>query len=202
MYRLVVIFVKKINNLLIMTIKTTFLLAVITIAIFGCTPQNPQPNPPANNVVAVSWQATINGVSNSYSDTYTNSEPTNAQGNNEGQCMYFLPIIALDKGGPFTPGDDVNILIERFEIFSVGTYNITTTTGGGGGAFGLAMSAAGNGVVGSSSYPNTNVVLNITEFNQGSGLIKGNFSGVLGVSPQAGGGTIPVSGQFQAFCGW
>ena len=187
-----------------MTIKTTFLLAVITIAIFGCTPQNPQPNPPANNVVSVSWQATINGVSNSYSDTYTNSEPTNAQGNNEGKCDYGVgvPNLILSKGGPLTPGDDVYIIIGRSEIFSVGTYNITTTTGGGGGAFGLGMSAGDNGVAGSSSEPNTNVVLNITEFNQGSGLIKGNFSGVLGTSPQFGGGTIPVSGQFQAFCGW
>jgi hypothetical protein len=179
--------------------KTPFLIALLSVAIFGCTPDNPPPNPPANNVVAVSWQATINGISNSYSDTYTNSEPTNAQGNNEGQCMYFLPTIALYKGGPFTPGDDVIINIQFNEIFSVGTYNITTPIVGGPNV--VKMSAMVNGVMGHSSYPNTNVVLNITEFNQGGNLIKGNFSGVMGTS-QTGGGTIPVSGQFQAFCGW
>jgi hypothetical protein len=182
--------------------KNSLIILFVLIGLCGCTPQNPQPNPPANNVVAVSWQATINGVSNSYSDTYTNLEPTNAQGNNEGECLYFLPTISLRKGGPFTAGDDVNISIQRNEIFSVGTYVITTTTGGGGGAFGLGMSASVNGILGHSSYPNTNVTLNITEVSAtAGGLIKGNFSGVLGVSPQAGGGTIPVSGQFQAIRG-
>jgi hypothetical protein len=182
-----------------MTIKTTFIFAVITIAIFGCTPQNPQPNPPANNVVAVSWQATINGVSNSYSDTYTNLQPTNAQGNNEGQCLYFLPTISLFKGGPFTPGDDVSIGIEFNEIFSVGTYIITTPIAGGPNV--VQMSASVNGILGHSFYPNTNVTLNITEVSAtAGGLIKGNFSGVMGTS-QTGGGTIPVSGQFQAIRG-
>ncbi|GDX46837.1 hypothetical protein LBMAG24_21650 [Bacteroidota bacterium] len=46
-----------------------FLVVIVTSLFFGCTPDNPPPNPPANNGVAVSWQATINGVSYNYSDT-------------------------------------------------------------------------------------------------------------------------------------
>ncbi len=177
----------------------SFIILFVLLGVYSCTPQNPQPNPPANNVVAVSWQATINGVSNSYSDTYTNLQPTNAQGNNEGQCLYFLPTISLFKGGPFTPGDDVNISIQFNEIFSVGTYNITTPIVGGPNVVG--MSAMVNGVGGHSSYPNTNVTLNITEVSAtAGGLIKGNFSGVMGTS-QTGGATMPVSGQFQAIRG-
>ncbi|MCF8411152.1 MAG: hypothetical protein K9G31_07645 [Crocinitomicaceae bacterium] len=175
-----------------MTIKTTFLLAVITIAIFGCTPQNPQPNPPANNGVVASWQATINGVSNSYSDTYTNGQPTNAQGNNEGKSDCFIGSISLVKGGPFTPGDDVSISFYNSEVFSVGTYNITSSGS-------IGMSTLVNYTEeGNTFYPNTNVTLNITEVASTiGGLIKGNFSGVIG-TPQPVGGTIPVSGQFQA----
>ena len=172
--------------------SSLFLVVIVTSLIFGCTPDNPPPNPPANNLIAVSWQATVNGITNTYSDTYTNAEPTNAQGNNEGECVYFLPTISLRKGGPYTAGDDVNISIQRNEIFSVGTYNITTN-----GSIGMTVMV--NGILGHSYYPNTNVTLNITEINQGGGLIKGNFSGVMGTS-QTGGGTIPVSGQFQAYC--
>lgn len=179
--------------------SSLFLVVIVTSLIYGCTPDNPPPNPPANNGVAVSWQATINGITNSYSDTYTNLQPANAQGNNEGQCLYFLPTISLCKGGPFTPGDDVNIYIQFNEIFSVGTYNITTPIVGGPNV--VQMAASVNGILGHSSYPNTNVTLNITEISAtAGGLIKGNFSGVMGAS-QTGGATIPVSGQFQALRG-
>lgn len=167
---------------------------LFSIALTSCTPNNPQPNPPTNYPIAVSWQANLNGVNYSYSDSYSSSfEPTNSQGSNEGQCSYFLPSISLTKGGPFTAGDDVNIYIQRNEIFSVGTYNITT-----GGSIG--MSAMVNTILlGHYSFPNTNVTLNITEVpSAAGGLIKGNFSGVMGTSQSSNCATIPVSGQFQA----
>jgi hypothetical protein len=60
------------------------------------------------------------------------------------------------------------------------------------------MSTMVNNTEGNTFYPNTNVTLNITEVASNiGGLIKGNFSGVIG-TPQPVGGTIPVSGQFQA----
>jgi hypothetical protein len=181
-------FVKKSFN---MSVKTTLILAVMIIAIFACTPQNPQPNPPANNGLVASWQATINGVSNSYSDTYTGGQPTNAQGNNEGKSDCFIGSISLVKGGPFTPGDDVSISFYNSDVFSVGTYNITSNGS-------IGMSTMVNNTEGNTFYPNTNVTLNITEVASNiGGLIKGNFSGVIG-TPQPVGGTIPVSGQFQA----
>ncbi len=158
----------------------------------SCTPDNPPPNPPTNNTVTVSWQATINGVSYNYSDTYTGEGPTNLQGNNEGECLYQHPGLRLMKGGPFTAGDLVLIDFGcNVSAFSVGTYNITHN---GNIAMGVSVN---NTPLGSSYGVNTNVTLNITESSQGVGLIKGNFSGVLGGAP--GGGTIPVSGQFVAY---
>jgi hypothetical protein len=181
---------KQTNN---MNIKTTFLLAVITIAILGCTPQNPQPNPPANNVVAVSWQATINGVSNSYSDSYALGDPINSQGNNEGKCDYGVPVLMLSKGGPYTTGDDVKIEIWQNEIFSVATYNLLPSS-----VSVLNMVITVNGVViGHSGWAGSNITLNITEVpSTFGGLIKGNFSGVTGTASLGG---IPISGQFQAY---
>jgi hypothetical protein len=161
-------------------------------SILSCTPDNPPPNPPASNTVTVSWQATINGVSYNYSDTYTGEGPTNSQGNNEGECLYFFPTLRLMKGGPFTAGDLVLIDITNNVLaLSVGTYNITQNSN-----FAMVVSV-NNTPLGSSYGVNTNVTLNITESNQGIGLIKGNFSGVLGGAP--GGGTIQVSGQFEAY---
>ena len=162
-------------------------------SILSCTPDNPPPNPPTNNTVSASWQATINGVSYNYSDTYTGEGPTNSQGNNEGECLYYFPTLRLMKGGPFTAGDLVLIDITNNVLaLSVGTYNITQNSN-------FAMSVSVNNTpLGSTYYANTNtnVTLNITESNQGVGLIKGNFSGVLGNST---GGTTPVSGQFEAY---
>ena len=165
-------------------------------SILSCTPDNPPPNPPASNTVTVSWQATINGVSYNYSDTYTGEGPTNSQGNNEGECLYNGLNLRLMKGGPFTAGDlvliDISNNVANNAALSVGTYNITQNSN-------FAMGVSVNNIpLGSTLYTNTNtnVTLNITECNQGVGLIKGSFSGVLGSST---GGTIPVSGQFEAY---
>jgi len=172
--------------------STLFLLVIVTSLIIGCTPDNPPPNPPANNTVAVSWQATINGLSYSYSDNYVNLEPQNANSNNEGGSAYGIPSIMLTKGGPYTTGDDVNIAIQYSEYFNLGTYNIITN-----GAVQMAVSVNGL-TVGHSFFPNTSVTLNITEVPTApGGLIKGNFSGVIG-SSSSGGQTIPISGQFQS----
>ncbi len=160
----------------------------------SCTPDNPPPNPPTINTVSASWQATINGVSYNYSDTYNGEGlPTNLQGNNEGECLYQYPGLRLMKGGPFTAGDLVLIDIgNNVSALFVGTYNIIQNSD-----FAMTVSV-NNTPLGSTFYANTNVTLNITENSQGSGLIKGNFSGVLGNST---GGTIPVSGQFEAYRG-
>ena len=161
--------------------------------ILSCTPDNPPPNPPTNNTVSASWQATINGVSYNYSDTYTGEGPTNSQGNNEGECLYSFITLRLMNGGPFTAGDRVLIDIESYlSALSVGTYSITHN-----GDISMTVSV-NNTPLGSTYYANTNtnVTLNITEISPGVGLVKGNFSGVLGNST---GGTIPVSGQFEAY---
>ncbi len=164
---------------------------IMLFSILSCTPDNPPPNPPASNTVTVSWQATINGVSYNYSDTHTGEGPTNSQGNNEGECLYNFTILRLMKGGPFTAGDLVLIDIGSSSAITVGTYNITQN-----GNISMVV-GVNNTPLGSSLDVNTNVTLNITEISPGVGLVKGNFSGVLGGAP--GGGTTPVSGQFEAY---
>jgi hypothetical protein len=182
-------------------ISSLFLVVIVTSLIFGCTPQNPQPNPPANNAVAVSWQATINGVSYSYSDTYSHHTGAgeNLQGNNEGKCDYAGGYLRLHKGGPYTAGDDFVMEFSHMqnEAFSVGTYNIV-----GGSSIGMNLFCfINNSNQGNSINPGSNITLNITEVPGAmGGLLKGNFNGVIGTS--SGGvqtGTVPISGQFQAY---
>jgi hypothetical protein len=161
--------------------------------ILSCTPDNPPPNPPTNNTVSASWQATINGVSYNYSDTYSIDSPTNTQGNNEGRSDICVGHIVLQKGGPYTPGDDVKIEISQNETYYNGSYNILPSS-----LSSLNIVIIVNGVVvGHSGSVGSNITLNITEVPATSGgLIKGNFNGVIGVGGQTG---IPISGQFQAY---
>ena len=184
-------------------IPSIFLVVILTSLIFGCTTDNPPPNPPANNAVAVSWQATINGVTYSYSDTYSHEGGINSQGNNEGKCDYGVGTLRLHKGGPYTAGDDfvMEITDIHYESFSVGTYNF-----GGpyieGSSIGVNLFyLINNSNQGNSFSPGSNITLNITEVpNAAGGLLKGNFNGVIGTS--TGGvqtGTVPISGQFQAY---
>jgi hypothetical protein len=165
---------------------------IMLFGILSCTPDNPPPNPPTNNTVSASWQATINGVSYNYSDTYIGEGPTNTQGNNEGRSDICVGHIVLQKGGPYTPGDDVKIEISHNETYYNGSYNILPSS-----LSSLNIIIIVNGVVvGHSGSVGSNITLNITEVPATSGgLIKGNFNGVIGVGGQTG---IPISGQFQA----
>ena len=183
--------------------SSLFLVVIVTSLIFGCTPDNPPPNPPANNGVVVSWQATINGITYSYSDTYSHEGGINSQGNNEGKCDYAVGTLRLHKGGPYTAGDDfvMEITDIHYEAFSVGTYNF-----GGpyieGSSIGMNLGYSINNSNHRNSFsPGSNITLNITEVpGAAGGLLKGNFNGVIGTS--SGGvqtGTVPISGQFQAY---
>ncbi len=166
---------------------------IILFSILSCTPDNPPPNPPTNNTVAVSWQATIDGVSYSYTGTYLNGESTSTDSNNPGDCNYGGPSINLKKG-VFLPGNqNIYIAIEKYPL-ALGTYIITSNTGSNPG-----MSIQiNNTTIGHSYYPNTNITFNVTEYpNIVGGMLKGNFSGIIGTSI-SGGGTMPVSGQFEA----
>ena len=174
--------------------KTSSLLFLTILWLFtSCDPDNPQPNQPTSNSTTVSWQANIDGISYSYSGTYVNGESTSSTDNNPGDCSYGGPSIILTKGT--IGGELIYIAIEKYPL-AVGNYTITSTSGG---AIGGGAAISKNGItIGHSYYPNTNINLTITEYPEVGGLIKGNFSGVIGTS-QTGGGTMPVSGHFEAY---
>jgi hypothetical protein len=168
---------------------TSYLIISILLVLTGCNSNNPTPNPTIN----ASWSASINGSSYSYSCTYVNGL---ASANNlPGTCTYGTPSIILSKGvAAGTTGDEITISIEKQQL-AVGSYTITSGSGTNPG-----MSIVKNfSTIGHSYYPNTNVTLNITEFPSAvGGLVKGNFSGVIGTS-MFGTATMPISGQFQVY---
>lgn len=153
----------------------------------SCTPNNPQPNPPTpSNSVGVSWQGTVDGNSYSYSGTYVNLASTSTAYNNPGKSEGSANFISLAKGVvPGTVGEIIGFEISMPLILNeplVGTHVLNNTSNNG---YQIAISKqTGNSstsFTASATYPNSNVVLNITEFPSNiGGLIKGNFSGEFG----------------------
>lgn len=162
------------------------LFSVLAVSI-SCTPNNPQPNPPTqSNTLNVSWQGTVEGSSYSYSGSYVNLASTSTAYNNPGKSEGSANFISLAKGVvPGTVGEIVGFEISMPLILNeplVGTHVLNNTSNNG---YQIAISKqTGNSstsFTASATYPNSNVVLNITEFPSNiGGLIKGNFSGEFG----------------------
>lgn len=169
--------------------KGFFLLTYVSVLFANCTPNNPQPNPPApTNTVNVSWQGTIDGISYSYSGTYVNLESTSNIYNNPGGAHGSAYFISLGKGAVSgTVGDNMSIEIGMPQLLSeplVGTHVLNNTTNNG---YQIALNkqtgSSSTSFTASSSWPNSNVVLNITEFPSNvGGIIKGSFSGNFGTN--------------------
>jgi hypothetical protein len=172
--------------------------------ITGCTPDNPQPNSPTSNNVNVKWNATFNGISDSYVGTYTNLNSNSNYMNNPGDCKGSYMHVIMKKGvvpgnapSPFgyTAQIELSYTPSVGASLSVGTFNISNTTGSG-----KALTIVTDlGSFTSLNY-NSNISVNITAFPSNiGGLIKGNFNGVIGTSalnPNC--PTYPVSGSFEA----
>jgi hypothetical protein len=172
----------------VFTFPIISIMSIVLVFLFaGCTPNNPQPNPPTpSNSVGVSWQGTVDGNSYSYSGTYVNLASTSTTYNNPGKSEGSANFISLAKGVvPGTVGENIGFEISMPLILSeplVGTHILNNTSNNG---YQIAISKqTGNSTTSftaSATYPNSNVVLNITEFPSTiGGLIKGNFSGQFG----------------------
>ena len=163
-------------------------LVLLIYVAYGCTPNNPQPNPPAtNNSVNVMWQGTLDGGSCIYNGTYVNLVSTN-QNTNPGKSEGSANFISLAKGVvPGTVGESVVIEISLPQILSepiVGTHILNNSTNNG---YQIAINkqtgTSSTSFIASATWLNSNVVLNITEFPSNiGGIIKGNFSGDFGTS--------------------
>ena len=167
--------------------KPIFIILSFLGVLTGCNPNNPQPNPPTQpNTVNVSWQGTVEGSSYSYSGSYVNLASTSTAYNNPGKSEGSANFISLAKGVvPGTVGEIIGFEISMPLILNeplVGTHVLNNTSNNG---YQIAISKqTGNSstsFTASATYPNSNVVLNITEFPSNiGGLIKGNFSGEFG----------------------
>jgi hypothetical protein len=165
------------DNLIKITIAV-----LLSLLFYGCNPDNPQPNP---NSINVSWQATINGISYSYSAIYGTSNIDN----NPGDCFAGPGSIQLLKGN--LGYDLIHLTFSKPPPIGVGNNTINPTS------IVKCVISRNNQVIGMSEFPNTDMNLTVTEYSSIGGLIKGNFSGVIGTSSN--GDVIPISGQFQAF---
>jgi hypothetical protein len=167
-------------------IPLTFL-AILILA--SCTPNNPQPNTTSsNNSVTASWQGTIDGNSYNYTGTYVNLNSTSNYMNNPGRADGTYASVKLDKGVvPGTNGNPINMnLIFPANVNLVGTHVLNNSNNNGFALGILSNNGSNTATIASSGHANSNITLNITEFpNNIGGLIKGNFSGVLGTQSVA-----------------
>lgn len=168
---------------------TGYLIISILFVLTSCNSNNPQPNPPAPaNTVNVTWQGTIDGDNYNFSGTYVNLASTSDTYNNPGDAQGSAYFISLGKGAVSgSVGENVSIDIGLPAILSeplVGTHILNNTANNG---YQIAINkqtgTSATSFTASSSWLNSNVVLNITEFPSNiGGLIKGNFNGDFGTS--------------------
>lgn len=169
-----------------MKFKTYAIISILLI-LTSCNPTPPTPNPPiSSNTVNVMWQGTIDGSFFNYSGSYIDLQSTSNTYSNPGECEGGFSFLNLSKGTipGITNNDAVVAMTFNTNIALLGTHVINSTNNSG---FQIAVSKAnGNGTefTGASSYPNSNLVLNITEWPSNvGGLIKGNLSGEIGTCP-------------------
>jgi hypothetical protein len=177
----------------------------ILLILTGCNPNNPQPNPPTpSNNVSVSWQGTIDGVYFGYNGSYENFESTSSEYSNPGKCEGSYLDVSLYKGVvPGNLGENASVyIVFPTNTTLVGSHVINNTNNNG---FAIVVGkyapASTIGFTAHSAYPNTNGVLNITQFPSNiGGLIKGNFNGVIGTDSafNPNGATKEVTISFEA----
>jgi hypothetical protein len=167
-----------------MKINTSIFYIILVCLILSCTPNTPQPNPPApTNTVNVSWQGTIGDGSFIFNGTYVDLQSTSTTYSNPGECEGNYINVSLGKGTiPGIAKNDAGAVIQfNTNVTLVGTHILNNTNNNG---FQIVISKAnenGTEFIASSTYPNSNVILNITEFPSNiGGLIKGSFSGDFG----------------------
>ena len=169
--------------------KNLFYLLFLIVC-FGCNPNNPSPNS-----ATMQWEATIDGQTSGWSSTFTPGQyPQNAS--NSGSSS-----VAIEPNN--TPFGIVGVVNEN---------GITKNM-----SLSLPTYAIGNYVINQSNYAQSNnvsfmegnvmysvgfggsVTVNVTECPANIyEVVKCTFSGTIGKSPTAGGGTVSISGSFDA----
>ena len=148
------------------------LFSVLAVSV-SCTPNNPQPNPPTpSNSVGVSWQGTIGDGSFIFNGTYVDLQSTSTTYSNPGECEGNYINVSLGKGTiPGIAKNDAGAVIQfNTNVTLVGTHILNNTNNNG---FQIVISKAnenGTEFIATSTYPNSNVILNITEFPSNIGL--------------------------------
>jgi hypothetical protein len=162
------------------------LVGIVAISFLSCNQNNPQPNP---QNVTVQWTATIGGQTYSWQGSYpdnhgTTGDATTAINPSDGT----LNIVLTNQTGP------------KSLTIKLPNANIGTSVISGGSASNpnaLAVSFSNGPSVSHTTLAGGQVSVNLTEYSSSVyGSVKGTFSGTIGVFP--GGGTVPISGSFQA----
>ena len=162
------------------------LAAMIGVSFLSCNPDNPQPTP---QNVTLQWTATIGGQTHSWQGSYPDNHATTGDATTAiNQSDGTLNIVLVNQTGP------------KSLSIKLPNANIGTSVISGGSASNpnaLAVTFASNQTVSHSTLAGGQVTVNLTEYATSVyGSVKGTFSGTIGVFP--GGGTVPISGSFQA----
>jgi hypothetical protein len=153
----------------------------------------------------VKWNINIDGTQNSWQGVYYINPFTlneiSFESEEEGKCIQQSGggryIVVMEKKWTSSPSNNSINLGFRCSINdTIGSVNLTTSNYTYEYSHFNINTKNGNYL---SSLPNSNITLNITEVNtddNGLGVVKGNFSGVIGKQT---GGTANISGYFEAF---
>jgi hypothetical protein len=162
------------------------LVAMIGVSFLSCNPDNPQPTP---QNVTLQWTATIGGQTHSWQGSYPDNHATTGDATTAiNQSDGTLNIVLVNQTGPKSLGIKLPNANIGSSVISGGSLSNPNA---------LAVTFSNGQSVTHSTLVGGQVTVNLTEYATSVyGSVKGTFSGTIGVFP--GGGTVPISGSFQA----
>jgi hypothetical protein len=172
-----------------------FSLMGATLIVFsGCQPEEPEPTPPTQSTT-MQWNATINGQTYSWQSTFTEgSYPTNS--NNSGSSSAVTSTTTpFSLTGVKDDGTQRSLQIS-LPTYATGTYTVTSSNYNG---QTNTVNFIENGSPNYSTGYGGSITVNVTACPTTIyGVVKCTFSGTIGRSPSLGGGTVSISGSFDA----
>jgi hypothetical protein len=177
-----------------------FLISLLCVINNSCTK-------PKNKLIEIKtkWNINIDGIVTSWEGVYSIHpfyfSVISCNSNEEGQCIqqnlgvgYYNILMTKGNTNVFTQ-NSISVGLNINTGNTIGTTTINSASFNSNSTFDIKTYNSEY----KSYLPNTNITVNITEVpsnNDRIGLLKGNFSGVIG---KLGGGTSNISGSFEAF---
>lgn len=175
--------------------KSTLFLALLGLLFFGCNQNNPQPQPSSQGST-MQWNATIDGQTYSWSSTFTPGQyPTNSSNDASSTALNEPINTPLSFLGVKNDPNDQKAMMISLPTFTTGTYTCSSANYANNNYVGFSL----NGNPNYSTAWGGSVTVNVTSCPTAIyNAVICTFSGTIGRSPSLGGGTVSISGSFDA----